>query len=55
LLSQLSVKGLVMAERIATEELLAEIADKQGNADAAAAARARRRMLDRLQRSSAPQ
>jgi hypothetical protein len=54
LLAQLTVKGLSMADRIATERLLAEIADKQGNADAAAAARARGRMLDRLRQSSAP-
>jgi tetratricopeptide (TPR) repeat protein len=40
--------NLALADRIAAEELLAQISDKQGNREAAAAARARARMLGHL-------
>jgi hypothetical protein len=48
LLVEQSTGSLPMDDRIAVEELLAEISDKQGNREAAAAARARARMLGRM-------
>ncbi len=48
LLAEDATRNLPFADRIAGEELLAEIADKEGDAAAAAAARARARILVQL-------
>jgi hypothetical protein len=47
-LSERAVRNFALADRIAAEQLLAEIADKQGLPDLAAAARTRKRLLERL-------
>jgi tetratricopeptide (TPR) repeat protein len=54
LLAERSSKNLPLADRIAAEQLLAEIADKLKQPDAAAAARTRARLLGRLKDGSAP-
>jgi hypothetical protein len=47
-LNERAVRNFALADRIAAEELLAEISDKQGQPDLAAAARTRKRLLERL-------
>ena len=52
LLAEIATRNLAFAERIAGEELLAEIADKAGDPHAAAAARARARILAQMRSGS---
>jgi hypothetical protein len=54
LLASRSSQDLPLGDRIAGERLVAEIADKQGQTDAAAAARTRARLLERLQGGPQP-
>ncbi len=53
LLSERTTKSFSLNDRIAAEQLLAEIAQQQGHSEAAAAARARVRLLERVQGSLA--
>jgi hypothetical protein len=52
LVSEGATRNLSLTDRIAGEELLADIADKEGDSAAAAAARARARVLGRLRDDS---